>query len=204
MEIQLQELLDRIKREGVDAAKVEVERLLAEGEAQKKAIVQAAEREAAAIVEKARGDAKRAEESGKAALAQASRDLLLAFRDRLQSLLQKLVQADTTSSFGPEVLAEAIPAVLKALSAGGAEELSVLLPPAMLKKLEARFTSLLAAQLKGGLEIKPSDDVAVGFRISEKNGAAYYDFSGEAVAELLSRHVNARLADTLRDAARGL
>lgn len=204
MEIQLQELLDRIKRDGVDAARVEVERLLAEGEAQKKAIVQAAEREAAGIVEAAKADAKRSAASGKAALAQASRDLLLAFRDRLQDMLQKLVRADTASGYGAEVLAQAIPAVLKALAAGGAEDLAVLLPAAMLAKLESRFTSLLAAELKKGLEIKPFDDVAAGFRISEKGGAAYYDFSGEAVAALLSRYLNARLAETLQDAARDL
>jgi V/A-type H+-transporting ATPase subunit E len=204
MEIQLQELLGRIKRDGVDAARLEAERLLAEAQTQKKATLQAAEREAAAIVEGARADAKRAEESGKAALTQASRDLLLAFRDRLQALLQKVVRADTAAVYGAEVLAEALPAVLKALAAGGAEDLAVLLPPAVLKKLEARFASLLAAELKGGLELKPSDDVAVGVRISEKGGAAYYDFSGEAVAELLSRYLNARLAETLRDAARGL
>jgi len=204
MEIQLQELLDRIKREGVDAARSEAERFLAEAEARKKAMLDAAEREAAAIVEKAKVDAARTEEAGKAALLQASRDLLLSFRDRLQALLDKLVRAETTSSYGPEVLAEAIPAVLKALAAGGAEDLAVLLPAEVLKRLEARLTARLSTELKKGVELRPSEELTAGFRVSEKGGAAYYDFSAEAVAELLSRHVNARLSEILRDAAQGI
>ena len=204
MEIQLQELLDRIKREGVDAARSEAERFLAEAEARKKAMLDAAEREAAAIVEKAKVDAARTEEAGKAALLQASRDLLLSFRDRLQALLDKLVRAETASSYGPEVLAEAIPAVLKALAAGGAEDLAVLLPAEVLKRLEARLTARLSTELKKGVELRPSEELTAGFRVSEKGGAAYYDFSAEAVAELLSRHVNARLSEILRDAAQGI
>jgi len=204
MEIQLQELLDRIQHDGVEAAQAQAERLLAEAEAKKKALIDEAEREARGIVERAKADAARTEEAGKAALAQASRDELLAFRDQLRALLDSIVRTEAASSFGPEVLAEAIPAVMKALAAGGGEDLAVLLPPALLAKIEGKFSARLAAELKKGVELKPSPDLNAGFRITEKNGAAYYDFSAEAVAELLSRHLNARLADILKSAAKGL
>ena len=45
-----------------------------------------------------------------------------------------------------EIMAEAIPAVIKALASGGSEELSVLLPPAMLAKLEGRIPAMLSAE----------------------------------------------------------
>jgi len=201
MEIQLQELLDRIKREGVEAARLEAQRILEDAESRRKALIAEAEREGSAIVDKARSDAARSEEAGRAALAQASRDLLLAFRDQLQALLDALVAADVRAAYGPAVLADAIPPVLKGLAAGGAEELAVLLPPAEISKLEAGFLSRLAKELKKGVELRPSPDLTAGFRVSEKGGAAYYDFSAEAVAELLSRHLNSRLADILRKAA---
>jgi V/A-type H+/Na+-transporting ATPase subunit E len=204
MELQLQELLDTIKREGVEAARTERERVIAEAEAAKKTLLEGAEREAKAIVHKAKADAARTEEAGKAALAQASRDVLLAFQDRLRDLLDAVVRAETGAAYGPEVTAEALPLVLKALAAGGAEDLAVLLPPAALAKVEARFTSRLAAELRKGAELRPDPGVEAGFRVSEKGGAAYYDFSAQAVAELLSRHLNARLAEIVKGAARGL
>jgi V/A-type H+/Na+-transporting ATPase subunit E len=204
MELQLQELLDRIKREGVEAGRAEAERVLAEAESARKALLEGAEREAKAIVDKARSDASKAQDAGTAALAQASRDVLLAFQDRLRALLDSVVHAETTAAYGPEVTAEALPAVLKALAAGGAEDLAVLLPPAALAKIQSRFASRLAAELQAGIELRPDPGVDAGFRVSEKGGAAYYDFSARAVAELLSRHLNARLAEIVKGAAQGL
>lgn len=204
MELQLQELLDKIRKEGVEAARAEADRLLAEAQAAKKALLEQAEREAGAIVEKARSDAARAEEAGRAALAQASRDVLLGFQDRLRALLDAVIRARTVAAYGPEVVAEALPTVLKSLAAGGAEDLAVLLPPATLAKLEGYFASRLASEIEGGVELKPDSGVEAGFRVSERGGAAYYDFSARTVAELLSRRLNARLAEIVKGAAQGV
>ena len=204
MEIQLQELLDRIKREGVEAARLEAQKILDDAAARRTAILGEAEREAASIVEKAKAEAARAEEAGKAALAQASRDVLLSFRLELQALLDALVAADVRSSYGSAVLAQAIPQVLKSLASGGAEDLAVILPPAEIKALESDFTARLQKELKKGVELRSSPELAAGFRVSEKGGAAYYDFSAEAVAELFSRHLNSRLGAILREASKKL
>jgi len=170
MDIQLQELLEKIKREGVESARAAAEKIVAEAEAARRARIAEAEREAAAIVEKAKAESRRMEESGKAALSQASRDLLLAFRGSLEGLLAAATKSETQAALGPEVLAEALPAVVKGLAAGGAEDLVVLLNPQDLRKVEGRFTQLLAAELKKGVELKPHADIAAGFRIAEKNG----------------------------------
>jgi V/A-type H+/Na+-transporting ATPase subunit E len=203
MEIQLQEMLDRIKRDGVEAAKAEAARIIATAEARAKELLAEAERQARTALDRAAADARRMEEAGKAALSQASRDLLLGFRDQLRSLLDALIRADTAAGYGPEVLAEAIPAVVKALAQGGTEDLAVLLPPAMLAKLDARMISRLAAELTKGVELRPAPTLDAGFRVSAKDGSAYVDFSADAVAELLSLHLNARLSQILKDAARG-
>jgi V/A-type H+-transporting ATPase subunit E len=204
MELQLQELLDRIKREGVDAARTDAEKIAAEAQARAAARLEEAERQAEATVAKARQDAARAEEAGKAALEQASRNLLLAFRDSVQALLAAIVKMDVGASYGPEVLAQIIPTVVNALASGGAEDLAVLLPPETLKKLQDRYAKALVQELRKGVDLKPSTQIQGGFRVTEKAGAAYYDFSATAVAELLSRHLNARLGEILKSAAQGL
>lgn len=201
MELQLQELLDRIQRDGVEAARAEAEKILAETEARRKAILVEADREASDIVARAKAQATRAEESGRAALAQASRDLLLSVRSRIQAILETVTRAEVEATYGPEVVAQALPAVLGALATGGAEDLSVLLPADLLKKVESQLTARLATAIKGGAALSSSADVGAGFRVSEKGGAAYYDFSASAVAEILSRHLNAQLAEILKSSA---
>lgn len=204
MDIQLQELLDKIKKEGVEAAKAEAATIMADCESRKKAILAEAEAQAAALVKKAEVEARKLEEGSKAALAQVSRDSLLAFRTGLESLLAAAMKAELGAAYGPEVLAEAIGAAVKALAAGGAEDLTVLLPPALLSKVEAKASALLAKELVKGTVIKASSELSSGFRIIQKDGAAYYDFSAESLAEIFSARLNSRLAESLRAAAKGL
>lgn len=204
MDIQLQELLDKIKREGVEAAEAEAARIAAEAESAKAAVIKAAESEASAIVQQARLEAAKVEEASRAALAQTSRDFLLAFRHELESVLAAAVARETATAYGPEVLAEAIPLAVKALVQGGAEDLSVLVPESLLAAIDSRVSPVLAAELAKGVTIRPSKDVEAGFRIVEKGGAAYYDFSASALAEIFASRMNARLAESLRSAAKGL
>jgi V/A-type H+-transporting ATPase subunit E len=204
MEMQLQELLDKIRREGLDAAKAEAAKIVAEGEARAASIVADAERDAAARIAATKAEAAKFEESGRAALSQASRDIILSFRDKIGSLVDALVKSDVHAAFGPAAIESALPAVLKALASGRAEDLEALLPPADLAKLDAAFARRLSAELGKGVELKPYPGISAGFRIVEKDGSAYYDFSADAVAELLSKRVNARLAEILRSAAKAM
>jgi V/A-type H+-transporting ATPase subunit E len=204
MEIQLQELLERIKREGMEAAEKEAASILTDAEKKRDAILAQAETEAAAVGAEAKAAAARETEAGKAALERASRDLILAFRDKIAAVLEAVVRKETAAALDADVLRQALPGVLKSLAAGSSDDLAVLLDPATLKKIEGRFDALLGSELKKGVELRPFPDVSSGFRVAERNGAAYYDFSGPSVAELFSKHLNARLADIVKEAVKGL
>jgi V/A-type H+-transporting ATPase subunit E len=202
MDIRVQELLDKIKREGVDSAEAQAAKILAQAEEKRKAVIAAAEKEAKAIVEAGRLDAARAEESGKAALAQASRDLLLAFRGEVEKLLATIVRADVDTAFDADALKKVLPVILEAWARDGRDELSVLVPEKDLVMLEAFFKDKLASKLRSGVELKPLRNVKSGFRVAEKGGAAYYDFSAEAAAAMLGAYLNTRLATIVAEAAK--
>ena len=68
MDIRVQELLEKIKRDGVEHAEAEAAKILADAEKKRADVIAAAEKEAKAIVAKAESDAARAAESGRAAL----------------------------------------------------------------------------------------------------------------------------------------
>jgi len=48
------------------------------------------------------------------------------------------------------------------------------------------------------VELKSNRKLASGFRISNKEGSVYYDFSSEAVAKQLSAYLNPKLAELLK------
>lgn len=203
MEIQLQELIEKIKRDGIATASDEAARLKSQAEAEAKRIVEAAKKEAAALVERGKEDAERSQKAGDAALEQASRNLVLAFKGEIQALLDKIVAQETAKAFGEDTLKAALPEVLKNWADKGANELDVLLPEAECGKLQSWFTGKLAGELKKGVELKADRNLGAGFRIANRDGSAYYDFSAEAVAELLSAYLNPHLAEILTSAVKG-
>ncbi|HOX91825.1 MAG TPA: V-type ATP synthase subunit E, partial [Spirochaetales bacterium] len=98
MDIRVQELLEKIKKEGVENAQAASASILKETEAERARILAQASKEAAAIIQKAQAEAARFEESSKAALNQASRDLLLAFRGELEKTLATVVRTETAAA----------------------------------------------------------------------------------------------------------
>ncbi|MCK7479646.1 MAG: V-type ATP synthase subunit E [Candidatus Moduliflexus flocculans] len=202
MDIRLQELLEKIRKDGIEAAETDASKVLAEAETRRKTIVSDAEREARAILAKAKADADRFEEAGKAALEQAARNLVISFRTEIASVLAAIVRTDTEKALSGSVLEAAIPAVLAAWKDKGTDDLAVLPPPSELAKLEGSLRKKLDAELKKGLELRPFPGIRAGFRITEKDGAAYYDFSSDALAEMLSQYLNQRLGEIAASAIR--
>jgi V/A-type H+-transporting ATPase subunit E len=198
--MQLQELLEKIKKDGVDVANSEASRVRAEAEAEAKRIVDDADKRAKELVEKARLEAERYEASAKAAVTQASRTLLIAFKEQVQTIVSAIVAKSVEQRFDAELMGKAIVTSVQALSK--AEGIEVHLSEKDAAAMKGAVLSELSKKLPG-TEIKPSKSVRAGFRIVEKNGAAYYDYSAEAVADMLSAYLNAETAELMRNAAGG-
>jgi V/A-type H+/Na+-transporting ATPase subunit E len=200
MEVQVQELIERIRKDGIGEAERKAKEVLAEAEAKAGRLVAEAEARAKDIIETAEKERARTEESGRAALEQAARNLLIAFRESVGKTLASIVAAQTQAAFSEKTLEEAIPLILGGWKDAAVEDLSVILPVKDLAKLESFFSAKLAAELKKGLELKPLPGLKAGFRIAERKGEAYFDFSAEAVAEMLSLYLNARLQEVMKRA----
>ena len=204
MEIQLQELIDKIKKDGIESASKEAARLKQEAEADAQRIVEEAKKEATDIVSRTKQDVERAERTGTAALEQASRNLILVFKTEIQKLLDKVIADTVASAFSIDVIKGILPDLIKNWTKNDTDSLTVLLSDNDLQKLDKAFMTKLSSTLKGGVEIRAEKGVNSGFRISEKDGSAYYDFSAEAVANMISDYLSPKLAETLKDAAKGM
>lgn len=199
MSVQVQAIIDKIRAEGVKAAEDEAASILQKARAEAEDIVSRARKEADQLRQAAARDREREVDSGRQALAQAARDAVLSLKARIQAILDALIAADTAKALGPDAIAAALPKILEGLSRS--QDLSVILGGDAASYTEA-WMAALAKKLKGGVQILPPSGGQAGFRVEEKGGAAYYDFSVPAVAALISRHLGPTLADIVKNAAR--
>ncbi|MCR4631973.1 MAG: V-type ATP synthase subunit E [Treponema sp.] len=203
MDVQLQELIDKIKKDGVATAEAEAAKVIEAAEKKAEGIVADAQAKAAEIIKNAKAETERMEKASEEAIVQAGRNMLLSFKDSLVAELDGLIQAETEKAESKDVLAKLVPETVKAWAKNSdASELSVLLSEKDLKDLEKSLTAELKAEIAKGLEIKPDKTLSAGFRIGVNNGAAYYDYSAESLAEMFSAYLNPKVAALLKTAAK--
>ncbi len=203
MDIQLQELIDKIKKDGVASAEAQAAEIVKAAEEKAKSIADEAEKKSNDMIKNAKAEIARLEKASEDALSQASRNMLLTFRESLVQELDRLIKDETEKVYSEETLKKLVPETVKAWSRNAdASELSVLLGEKDLKNLEAELKGALKAEIAKGLEIKADKSVSGGFRIGIQNGAAYYDYSAESVADLFSAYLNPRVASIMKNAVK--
>ncbi len=203
MDVQLQELIDKIKKDGVASAEESAAKIIAEAEKKAASIISDAKEQASSIEKEAKAETERLQKAAEDAVKQASRNLLISFRDGINAELKAVVQDETAKAYSKELLEKLIPETVKAwASKSDAGELAVLLSENDLAALEGGLKGALKDQIAKGLEIKPDKTLQNGFRIGMKDGSAYYDYSAESVAELFSAYLNPKIAAIMDAAAK--
>lgn len=202
MDVQLQELIDKIKKDGVSAAKTSADGIIADAEEKAKKIVSDAEAQAEKIVKNAKVETERMEKASEDAIRQAGRNLIISFRDSVVAELSAIVQAETAKTYSKDILTKLIPEAVKGwVKNSDAKDVSVLLSEKDLKELDTGLRAALKAEIANGLELKADKAISAGFRIGINNGEAYYDYSADAVADLFSAYLNPRTASIMKAAA---
>lgn len=204
MEVQLQEIIDKIKTDGVVAAETQAKEVLQEAEKEAKLIIEKAKSEAARIVNDGKAEAERFEKASISSIEQASRNTLLAFKVGVTDSLSELIKTETANAYDAQVLKDLIPETVKSFVQNNNEDdLSVVLSEENAKKLESTLLAAFKNNLKNNnVEIKASSELNQGFRIGVKDGSAYYDFSAESVAELFSKYLNPKVAQILNSVSK--
>ncbi len=138
--------------------------------------------------------------SGRESLKQASRDLLLGVRKQLETLFSALLKEKSREALEDKEIAAAIAAMISNWTPERRDKIEVLLPKEQFDLMAKALRQALAAKIAAGIEIKASAEVLNGFRVAEKDGHAYYDFSAESIAESLSLFLNPVMAGIVADA----
>ena len=201
MEIQLQELIDQIKKDGVEAAETEAESILNAAKAEAKKIISDAEIQADKILANAKSENERMVKSSEDAIRQAGRNLLISFRESVTNELNALLSKNVNAVYSSENLAQIIINVIESwANKPEADNIAVILNSDVLKSLEDIILAGIKEKMLEGVTLKANDNFDGGFRISANNGSAYYDYSADAVVEMLSNYLSPKVTELLKEA----
>src|SRR4030042_5994228 len=203
MEIQLKELIDKIKEEGVGEADKKAEEIINRAKDEASNIKDRARMEAETIISNAKIEVKQLEDAGREALRRAGRDLMLNIKNALTEIFDAIVRNEVKAAFSQDVIAEVLPVLIREWAKKGFGQIDVLLSHEDLKKLEKSLLDKLSRELKKGIAVRSHPRVQSGFRIAEREGNYYYDFTDEGISENLVQYLNPVFAEIIKNAATG-
>lgn len=193
---QLQALLDRINRQGIEQAEQEKARIVSEAEVEAEGLIREAREKAEKLVSDAEKEANLLVRKGKESLEQAARKVLLSLREELGKRMSAVTRECLAGELSGDRLAKAVETAAKAyMTEGGrAKSVNVLVPAADREAIADHVFAALADDFEKKPEISPCPDISAGFRLVFDGSDAQYDFSDEALMEVFARFLNPRLA----------
>lgn len=193
MQMDLNNVITQIKKEGVEKAEEEGANIIKDAEARAGEIVRSAEQQKANLIKQAETEADQFKASGEESLRQAARNVVVALRTQLTALLDSIVKREIQEQFTPEVLQQILVNLITHCKAQEDFDLEILLSETDKEHLRKFFGSTLQQALRKGITFKVSPSIKKGFRIGQKGKNLYYDFSDEAIAEAFDLYLNRKL-----------
>lgn len=186
----LQSLLEKINREGVEKAQSEAARIIADAKAQAAAIVKDAN--AAAAKAKAEAETAAADYAARAAqtIQQAARDTVLEVQGAVTRLLERVLAQDVDKALADEKTVSALVADAVKAVAGEAE----------VSLASDRLVAALKAQLaaRGTIQVTLDEALGTGFSVKLDGGRVEHAFTGDVIAAELARRLRPDLAKLVK------
>lgn len=195
---EIKDLIARIQREGVAAGEKQAAQIKSEAEQKSQEIIGKAKSRAAEIIEQAEAEAHKLDQSTRASLEQAGRDLLISLRREINAMLDRLIKHGLRQALKTEELAAIIAGLIKAAPLSLGSQVVILLSLQDKEKLEKEFFKQLAEETKKQIVLKSAQEIESGFIISFDAGKSSFDFSNQALTEYISGSLRPELNKILK------
>ena len=183
---ELQTLLEKINRDGVEKANAEAARIVADAKAKAASIVKEAEAEAAAAAARAADEAERSAARAAETISQSARDAVLRVEQAVSALFEKLLAEKVDAALSdPAVSAGLVAEAVKALAAGEAE---IAVAPKLAEALRAELAG------RGCFTVVTDEALGTGFSVKLEGGRVEHAFTGAVVAEAIAARLRPELA----------
>jgi len=197
MDIKLENLIDKLKKDAIDRSQKEALAIVEKASQDAKNIISEARVQADDIVKKAKLEAQKLKDNTESALKQGSRDLILSLRQELVNLFDKILKNQIAKDLDSKLIGELIVSVVNKWSPQEGISLEVLVGDKDKKKISEFVLGALKEQAKESIEIKAAKTIDKGFMIGLKGDDVTYDFSDESILEALKVFLNPTVAALL-------
>ena len=197
----VQGLLDKIHQDGIAKAQQEKDAIIAAAKKEAAQIIADAKAKAEDLQKKAQAEAAAGQDKANAAIRQAARDTVIALKTDLLTKLKNVTRSCIAEAMTPEVMKQIILTMAQAYAkdANAGDSLEVLLPKKEQEQAEAFLKAQLLAELKADPVIELTNEFNSGLQISFRDNDVYFDFSDDALAEVLCRFVGPKLTAVIKD-----
>ena len=181
----LQGLLEKINRDGVEKAEAEAKRIIDDARAKADALIKDAQ--AQAVQSKADAEKTSAAYAERAAhtIRQAAREIVIGVKDSVTALLESLLAKDVEKALGDETAAiQIVTDAIKDLTGPGEIRCG--------EKLAATLSSQLSTL--NSFTVVTDDSLGTGFTVKTDGGRVEHTFTGETIAAELAKRLRPDLA----------
>ena len=191
MDNKLQELTDKLYKEGLSKGKEEGEAILAKAQSKAAEILEAAQKKAEEIIKKAENDAKDYQVKVEGDVKMAATQSIQSVKREIENLmLNGMIGGKATSALSSaDFVKEIISSVAKNFNSQESVDLALTLPENLRNELEPFVNGQLAKSLSNGVTAKFSGKIGGGFRIAPKDGSYYIDLTSEAFEALIGEYM---------------
>ncbi|MEA3391986.1 MAG: hypothetical protein U9Q91_03295 [Candidatus Marinimicrobia bacterium] len=196
MNVKLDSLIEKIKADGVDAAKKQAEEIIATANKDADEIIKKAKDKAAQYEKNAESEAKSYQKNAEIAIKQAARDTVLVLKEKITAILEQALLTDIDKTMNQDFLKDLIVKIAGVWAKDG--DVEVLVNGMDVDALMAELKSALGNSVKSTIEVKLDRKISKGFRIGKKGDNLFYDFTDESILEALRIFLNPKLAEILK------
>ncbi|MBU1070765.1 hypothetical protein KKD52_10125 [Myxococcota bacterium] len=191
----LNEVIEKLKREGIDAAKVDADRIKEKAEADAETTEIEAKAKAKALVNQAEAEAKKIRDQLQVEMERAAKIALAAFKSSVEKALvvpaidESLATLLTTPAHMEKIIAE----MIKGFAANNLKgaDLDVILPESMKDQLGSAFVAKMKLMTAGGaVNVLFDDNIRFGFKIGPGGEGFVFDLTDEGLREIFVKFVS--------------
>lgn len=201
MQNKLQELTEKIFKEGISKGNAEAEKIINDSKKEAGDIVANAKKEADKIISNAKKKSDEIKSSSEAEFRLSSKQAINALKQQITDLVNgEIVSASVKDAFkDKDFVKRLIETSIKNWKPASDEDIdiSLLLPEKQEKEIQQYFTKSVKDLLKKGLEIRFDDEVKSGFQIGPKNGSYKISFTEEDFINFFTQYLRPRLIKLL-------
>lgn len=200
MEQKIQELTDKIYREGMEKAEQKAQQLVKDAESKASKVISDARGEAEKIIAEARNQAAELKRNTEAEVKLSGQQALAAIKQRILDMVTaKVIEDSTTQTLSdPVVIKDFVAEIVKNWKSDSqVPALEVLLPSKKQDELKKVFEKGSSDLLKNGLALTFSNNIKAGFRIGPVKESYRISLTDEDFQELFKEYLRPKTREYL-------